>query len=207
MQWRKLLSWEVTQGCWVTLVHFRQLRLMFYHSGVLLVWMKCWSNPTCSAEYSCLVQNLHCHEPGKQETSLSVGSCEPLHHRRTNAWFRIQVYSCCSMFFPIAMSSILFINSVKWRPIFLQQGLCIQHKRSGSSCSPCSPWLCLGILKLSPALTAATCEWEILPGSVCCALPRSVRGKEGQSTIIHSFSLTPHHKVWLFSCCFCSFSP
>lgn len=93
-------------------------------------------------------------QENKKHLSL-LGSFKPAYHRRTNAWFRIQVYSCCSMFFPIAISSILVINSVIWRPTFLQQGFYIQHERSGFSCSSCSPWLC------------AWGFWNICPDSSC----------------------------------------
>lgn len=76
----------------------------------------------------------------KKHLSL-LGSCKPAYHRRTNARFRSQVYSCCSMFFPIAISSVVVINTVIWRPTFLQRGFYIRHKRSGFSRSSCLPWL------------------------------------------------------------------
>lgn len=163
MQWTNLLSWAVTQQCWVTLcISSHWEWCFFYHSGSPLEWMKCWSNPTCSAKYSCLVQNSHSHKQEKQETSL-LGSCKPAYRRRTNVWFKIQVYSCCSMIFAVVVLSILAINSLIWRPTFLQQGFSIQHERSGFSCSFCSQWLhAWGFWKMSSALMAAIWKWETL---------------------------------------------
>lgn len=146
-------------------------------------------------------------QENKKHLSL-LGSCEPVYHRRTNAWFKIQVYSCCSMFFPIAMSSVLVINSVKWRPVFLQQGLYIQHKRSCSSCSSCWPWLCAWgfwnyhLPSQQPRVNGRSCLNQFV---VLC--PGQWGEKKGKGPLIISFSFIPHHKVGLFSRCFCSFSP
>lgn len=107
---------------------------------------------------------IHTLTSKKNKKHLSLlGSCKPAYRRRTNVWFKIQVYSCSSMIFAIVVLSILAINSLIWRPTFLQQGFSIQHERSGFSCSFCSQWLhAWGFWKMSSALMAAIWKWETL---------------------------------------------
>lgn len=61
-------------------------------------------------------------------------------------------------------------------------------------CPDCMP----GDSEISSALTAAMCKWEIVPELVCCALPRTVRGKEGHlAKDQYSFpSLSPPITRW-----------